>query len=170
MRLMIGYASRYGSTTSIARRIAGTLKAHGHRVEVREMGPEATTEDYDALVLGSAIHRGAWLPETAGFLRRLDPPSDRPVWLFSVGAAGRTGGRLDRAADEPVRMPGCPVDLHPVDRHRFPGVLEPGHFSLVGRWVYRWMGGKYGDFRDWEDVEAWAELIALRLTEVSSDA
>jgi menaquinone-dependent protoporphyrinogen oxidase len=27
------------------------------------------------------------------------------------------------------------------------------------------MGGRYGDFRDWDDIDAWADGIASALTE-----
>jgi len=35
MRMLIGYASRFGSTRDIAIRIAGTVRTHGIEVDVR---------------------------------------------------------------------------------------------------------------------------------------
>ena len=39
MRMLIGYASRFGSTQDIAIRIADTVRARGHLVDVRSRLP-----------------------------------------------------------------------------------------------------------------------------------
>ena len=68
------------------------------------------------MVLGSAIHNGAWLPEATEVVRaNAEVLAAKPVWLFSVGMVaalprrlqgralreGPQGGGRDRAADPP---------------------------------------------------------------------
>ncbi|GEM_PF-3645432 len=56
MHVLIAVASRYGSTREIAEALAGTLRAAGHVVAVRNAAEVADAALYDAVVLGSAIY------------------------------------------------------------------------------------------------------------------
>jgi len=49
MRVLIGYASRFGSTRGIAMRIADVVRSHGNAVDVRSV-----EEIWAAVVLGWA--------------------------------------------------------------------------------------------------------------------
>ena len=58
-RVLIGYASRFGSTRDIAMRIADTVRTHGGEVDVRSVDEIADFGPYDAVVLGSGVYDGA---------------------------------------------------------------------------------------------------------------
>jgi menaquinone-dependent protoporphyrinogen oxidase len=60
-RVLVSAASGHGSTTEIARVIGGTLSDNGIAVDI--VPPEAvdSVEDYDAVILGSAVYAGRWL-------------------------------------------------------------------------------------------------------------
>ena len=48
--------------------------------------------------------------------------------------------------------------------HRFfAGAIAQGDWPGLGRVVFRLMGGRYGDARDWPDIDAWAHAIAREL-------
>ncbi|MFC5889947.1 MULTISPECIES: hypothetical protein [Kitasatospora] len=49
------------------------------------------------------------------------------------------------------------------DHHDFSGAVEPDHWPLPGRAAFKLMGGRYGDHRDWADVDRWAESVARKL-------
>ena len=69
MQVLVGYASAHGSTRQIAERVGSRLSKAGVAVLV---APVAELEDighYDAVVLGSAIHNGAWLPGAMDVVR-----------------------------------------------------------------------------------------------------
>ena len=51
MRMLIGYASRFGSTRDIAIRIADTVRARGYLVDVRSVDEISNFDPYDAVVL-----------------------------------------------------------------------------------------------------------------------
>jgi menaquinone-dependent protoporphyrinogen oxidase len=56
MRILVAHASAHGSTAEIARRIADVLRDEGSSVDVGPMEQQDGLGDYDAVVLGSAIH------------------------------------------------------------------------------------------------------------------
>jgi menaquinone-dependent protoporphyrinogen oxidase len=166
MRVLIAVASHYGSTREIAEALAGTLRAAGHVVEVRNAAEVADAAPYDAVVLGSAIYNTAWLPEAAELARRnAGVLAHPPVWLFSVGSLssnqGWPWGTL--AKEEPREIAALQELIHPRDYHVFAGTVTPDRLPFVGRLVYRVLKGYCGDYRDWWEIDAWAQGIAQQL-------
>ena len=52
----------------IGERIAARLRDRGLQVDCRPTNEIQSLHDYDAVIVGSAIHNQAWLPEAASFL------------------------------------------------------------------------------------------------------
>jgi len=172
MFILVGYASEHGSTRGIAQRVAARLTAHGNRADVLPLDHVTDVRRYDAAVLGSAVHGQAWLPPATEFLRRnAEALAARPVWLFSVGmpAALRGPWRLLSRREEPRIRKGFPVGVRPRDHHLFSGVFERDHVPFVGRLIFRLMGCRFGDYRDWAEIAAWAEGIASHLAGEAGD-
>jgi menaquinone-dependent protoporphyrinogen oxidase len=168
MHVLIAYASRYGSTREIAAAVASRLRAAGHAVDVRDAGEIADIAAYDAVVLGSAVYDQEWLPEASALLRRnLGALADGPVWLFSVGSvsSARRWPLGPLAKREPKQMLGWLAAIHPRDYHVFAGVIEPGRFSFIGRLIVKVLYGHYGDLRNWQEIDAWADSIAEELVD-----
>jgi flavodoxin len=95
MRVLVGYASAHNSTKGIANEIRDRLMNAGLGADVRSIDEIDTLETYDAVVLGSAIHNQAWLPQAAAFAKaHADDLARRPVWLFSVSSVGETSSFL----------------------------------------------------------------------------
>jgi menaquinone-dependent protoporphyrinogen oxidase len=165
MLVLVTYATRYGSTRSIAERIAAGLGERVNGVDVKSLDDVNDLEDYDAIVLGSAVYNGSWIPEANAFVHRNRAALEkRPVWLFSVGAFGdrhRVIGRLMKK--EPREIDAVVAAIHPRDYRVFAGVIEPERWSTVGGLILRAFGGHLGDNRDWPDIDAWAEAISREL-------
>ena len=70
MRVLIGYASRFGSTRDIAMRIADTIRTHGNEVDVRSVEEISDCDPYDAVVFGSGVYDGSWTAEATALMRR----------------------------------------------------------------------------------------------------
>ncbi len=163
MTILVAYASAHGSTRSIAERIGAALAERGERVEIRAMSGVSDTGSYQAFVLGSAVHSRAWLSEATGFLEReRDALAGRPVWLFSVGmpAALRGPWRGFGAKEEALLADGLHRTLGAREHRLFSGVFRREHIPLAGRLVCGLLGVRYGDYRDWPEIDAWAAEIA----------
>lgn len=165
MAVLVGYASAHGSTRGIAHRIAARLSERGHTVDVRPLSEAPPVDGYEAAVLGSAVHSGSWLPEASEYVRANTEPLGRmPVWLFSVGLGPVIGGWFEKHAQEPQEVTRLRGSARLREHRLLKGALSPEHLPFLGRAVYRIMGGRYGDFRDWTEVDEWAEAIAADLS------
>ncbi|WP_410479394.1 flavodoxin domain-containing protein [Pseudonocardia sp. H11422] len=79
--------------------MAARLVEHGQRAEAVALDRVTDAGRYDALVLGSAVHNGAWLGQATRFVREsTDILRHRPVWLFSVGMPAALRRPLRRLA------------------------------------------------------------------------
>ncbi|MBQ0984779.1 flavodoxin domain-containing protein [Streptomyces sp. F63] len=166
--VLVAYASEHGSTREIAERVARRLTRSGHRAEARPVDGAVDPDPgrYDAVVVGSAVHNQQWLPAAAGYVRRHRTElSKRPVWLFSVGMAEALGRALRNRAmrHEPKDMPALRGEIHPVETRQFSGAVRRGDLPPAGHAVFMAMGGRYGDYRHWEQIDAWTDGIAQRL-------
>ncbi|MGH3342008.1 MAG: flavodoxin domain-containing protein [Carbonactinosporaceae bacterium] len=172
MAVLVAYAGAHGSTGGIAERIAATLRDRRLEVVVHPVERAEDAGAYDAVVIGSAIHNGVWLPAAAGFLRRnLDALGGRPLWLFSVSTLGDRGGAfrprvarwLRARRKETKEITGFRGATHARDHCNFAGAIERDHLPAIGRVIFRAMGGRFGDHREWQEIHAWADGVAGQL-------
>lgn len=167
MHILIAYASRSGSARGVAEAIARRLHAAGHTVDVRDIGDVEQIEGYDAVVLGSAIYDTAWLRSAQEFAQHNRQVLARvPAWLFSVGTfssdEGWPFGQLARR--EPKEVDGLKAALHRRDYHVFAGAINRDDVPLLRRLFYRVLKGRASDFRNWREIDIWAERIVRELT------
>ncbi|MFJ8743335.1 flavodoxin domain-containing protein [Embleya sp. NPDC127516] len=164
MIVLVGYASVHGSTHEIAHRIATLLEQDGVHAETAPMSALTDPRRYDAFVLGSAIRNGRWLPPAEAFLRGHAADLDgRPGWLFSVGLTRIVAGRLGRRTPEPAQVACFREVMRIHEHHVFAGALDKDDLPWFGRNLYRMLRGHYGDYRDWGEIDAWADDIARTL-------
>jgi menaquinone-dependent protoporphyrinogen oxidase len=164
-RVLVSVASGHGSTTEIARVIGQTLDNNHIAVDIVPPAAVDSIEDYDAVVLGSAVYAGHWLAPARDFaIRFRDPLAARSVWLFSSGPVGDPSRKLVQSMEQD------PADVTqirqaiPVRGHRmFAGKLDPQALSVAQRASLLVFRGMRGDFRDWGDITQWADGIAADL-------
>jgi len=162
--ILVTYASRAGSTAGVAEAIAEALRQGGLAVTVRAMQAVDTLEPYRAVVAGSAVHGGKWLPEAVRFIRRQRTAlAARPCALFLVCMALTMKQESARqgvtSCIDPLR-----AVLRPVSVMGFAGALDLARLPLVpDRLVSRALVASglwaLGDHRDWDAIRSWSERI-----------
>ena len=163
MLVLVGYASAHGSTRQIAERVGSRISRSGATVCVAPVGELHDLEAYDAVVLGSAIHHGAWLPEATEAVRaNAEVLAAKPVWLFSVGMVAALPRRLQgRALQEgPKAVAAIERQIHPRAHRLFSGAVRRDQLSQRGRLLFWLTGCRYGDYRVWSEIDAWAGDLA----------
>jgi menaquinone-dependent protoporphyrinogen oxidase len=172
MTVLVGYASAHGSTRGIAERIAAQLGENGFAVAIRPVDEIDDIYEYDAVVVGSAIHDGGWLPEGSDFVHRhVTALAERPVWLFSVGLVGESSSAFPGAVAAQLRaLRRSPKEVahfkkatHARDHAEFAGAIQRDQWPRPDRIIFRGMRGRYGDHRDWDDIDAWTDEIVTGL-------
>lgn len=165
MAVLVTAASRYGSTEEIAQAIGAALAER--RVDVVVLPPNRVADigGYDAVVLGSAVYTGHWLPAAVALVDRgAGDWAGRPVWLFSSGPVGDPARPLTRKMDvDPVELPRVREVTGARDHRMFPGRLDRRNLPLAQRLALSVVRGLEGDFRDWDAVRAWSAGIASAL-------
>ena len=157
MNILIAVDSRHGSTMEIADAIAAELKQFGVDATVLHATDVESVQEYDGVILGSAVYTGHWMKGARQLaVREHEHLIQRPVWLFSSGPIG----------DPP--FPGEePIEVHEIQRltgarshHVFAGKLDVRELGVVEKTMVRAAKAQPGDFRDWTDIRGWADEIA----------
>jgi len=162
-KVLVGYATRTGSTVGVAEAIGRTLGERGFDVDVKPLREKPALDGYDACVLGSAINGGAWLPEAMSWAQSNGAGlAKMPVAAFCVHSmngtddAGQTRKRL-------AYLDAFRAIVKPVDEGFFLGKGPTADdSSLIERWAFKAFGGTAeGDARDWDKISAWAAETSL---------
>lgn len=176
MRVLVAYASRTGFTKGIAEFIGEKLRGRGMQVDIQPVDSVKGPGDYDAFVIGSAVYNFHWLKEARSFVSNNRALlSTRPVWLFSSGPVGTkttdAQGRDLRDSSGPKEIEELREATKPRDHHVFfgglDGTLLTGAMGFMYRMARRSKAAREsmpeGDFRDWKEIEPWANGIAEAL-------
>ena len=170
MKTVVVFASRYGSTKEIAEFIAEHLRQNGVSAEARSVETISNPEDYEALVVGSAVYMQHWMDSAVEFIHRHQTVlTDRPVWLFSSGPLELPPELVANNAPDivPKEIPGLRETLKPRDHRVFFGVLDPDKLSFKHRALRKLPAARpllpEGDFRKWDEIKSWTDEIAQAL-------
>ena len=157
-RVLVAYATKLGSTGEIAETIAHVLRDGGHRALALPARDVSSLDDWDAVILGSALYAAHWQKDAHRFIERFrEDLTARPLWLFSGGPLDR---RLARA-DQPIAPHGAEITAGLGARaHRtFGGRLSPR--AEVD--VHILQTHRIGDFRNWQSIIEFAFRIGKEL-------
>jgi menaquinone-dependent protoporphyrinogen oxidase len=156
LKILVAYASKAGSTGEVAQAIGETLSARGAGVDVLQIKHVTDVTVYKAVVIGSAIRMGQWLPEAVNFVKTHQVElRQRPTAFFLVS------GTLKDNTPERIQKVGAALDpvralLEPVSSGMFAGKIDYGKLSFLDRTIARAVGSVEGDWRDWDAIRAWA--------------
>jgi menaquinone-dependent protoporphyrinogen oxidase len=185
-RLLVVFASRHGSTEEIAERIAMVVRGAGLDAVIADAAYDVDAAGFDGYVIGSGVYTGSWIKAATEFIERNQALlAERPVWLFSSGPL--PGSSKTAPSADPLEQALGPLDgpgsgghrkiaalsaaIHPRDHRVFAGAYDrfDGPKSMSERLIRMTPMAKRvlpdGDFRDWDEIEAWARQIASEVAE-----
>lgn len=151
-RVLVVYASRYGSTAEVAEAIGKKLRLAGHDVDVLPARDVASPIGYEAIVVGGSLYMGRWHSDACRFLERnRDALASLPLGVFALGPgspedAGSSRRQLHRALER--------ARVEPDTVAIVGGVIDPAKlcfpFSRMAQI----------DLRDWDAIGAWARELS----------
>ena len=160
MHILVTAASKHGATDEVADAIARRLTEAGFEVDRIAPGDVDSVEEYDAVVVGSAVYILQWMPAAHDFMERFAHELvAKPVWAFSVGM----NGVPKHAPQDPTRIGPLLTRVNAKELKSFAGRYKPSLLSLRERSVARLAGVVEGDFRDWAAIDEWTDGIIASL-------
>ncbi len=171
MSVLIAVASAHNTTTEIGQRIAARL-ATTHKIR----GPidvRAITDisadglaPYSTVIVGSAIHMASWLSPARKFIHQhRNELAKKPVWAFSVGVpnteeyASQEAEKIEKEVKKEVPL----LKGHTLFQGRIEREQLPWPMALFFKWFPK--QAQFGDFVEWERVDAWADGVGKELKE-----
>ncbi|MBE0684408.1 MAG: hypothetical protein IH585_00245 [Anaerolineaceae bacterium] len=164
-KVLITYSSRTGFTQGVAEMIAKTLSGDILDVDVIPMKDVKNITAYQAVIAGSGIQAGAWLPEAMGFIHKNKQELSKKqfaAFLVCMTLAMKNGDKFRSHVKEwiqPVRalVPTVSENVFAggLDLNKIPSTVDRMKFRLstmLGVW-------KTGDHRDWDAIQSWAKEL-----------
>ena len=157
-RILVTYATCNGSTIDVAATIAESINTNGIVVDVIPIEDRPQVEDYQAVLIGSAVQYANWLPEAVDFVKSNQEAINRlPVALFCV--------HIQNTGDDPTSRQNRMAYLdkvrplvQPVAEGFFAGKFDRRAAAmLLPRWVAPFVPPI--DMRKWDKMRAWAESV-----------
>lgn len=172
-RILVCHASIDGQTERIARRIAATLSAGGHVVDVRsihEPGLAGALQDADAVVIGGGIRFGRHARRLVEQVRDFGASiAARPNAFFSVSLSAGGPGAKPANARGYVEAFTRETGWQPRAVATFAGALQYTRYNALIRLLMKLVVGAAGgetdttrdfEYTDWGAVEGFARDIA----------
>lgn len=169
VKILVTFASKHGSTSQIADVIGRVLKQNElYTVDVMPMTEVNSIEDYDVLVLGSAIYADKWLATATTFVQKFQSMLvQKPLYLFSSGPLGKDDNQLAERFILPKVFSHFP---HVRDSRIFHGALDLRKLSIAEIMRTEVNQLNSGDFRQWDAIKLWAQHISDDIMQVDIGA
>lgn len=163
-KLLVAYATRYGSTKEVAEKIASTLREDGSLVDVQTAEQVQSLDGYRAVVVGAPLYMFNWLKAARRFLSRNRAELERvPVAVFALGPTEdkekdrqEARGQLDKV------LAGFPW-LTPVAIELFGGKFHPARLTFPHTLIPALKKMPVSDIRNWDAIDAWARGLGRTL-------
>jgi len=161
-KILVTYATRFGSTADVAAAITDALREQEYAVDLRAMADVTALRDYDAVVLGSSVNYARWLEPALTFLHTHEVAlQGLPVAVFSVHIRNVGDDATSRAARRAYLDEVRPF-VQPVSEGYFAGRFNRhGAVVLLPGWIGRFVPTI--DLRKWEKIRAWAAALPTAL-------
>lgn len=167
-KILVAYATRAGSTAEVADAIGKKLAAGGAMVDVKPVKKVQSIGSYQGVVLGSAIRRGAVLPEVTDFVKsHKDELGKIPVAYFIVCMILREDTEESRKKAASY-LDSLRAEVNAVDTGMFAGKLDYSKLNFVDAFVVEHIiGTPEGDLRDWKQINDWAANLLPKLQNIN---
>ena len=160
-RILVTYATRAGSTADIAAAIGETLAARGFSVDVTPVKAQPALDGYAAVILGSPIRMGGWLPEVVRYVEAHEAALNAlPTALFTVHMLNTEDDETSRTARDGYLKAIRPL-LPDADNVYFRGAMDFSRLSLIDRFISKMVKAVEADARDWGAIRSWAEGVRI---------
>lgn len=168
-KVLVAYATQYGSTEEVAESIAVSLENEGVEAEYAEMNKVTSLDGFDAVVFGSPIYIGQWLDDAHTFLTKFQARLEKlPVAVFGLGPVSNDEKEMANTLTQLDDNLGKYPWLKPGAVQMFVGSYDPrklkfDHQKMAAVPGHRAYGKSVVDNRDWGAISDWAAGLPAQL-------
>ena len=168
-KVLIIYASGFGTTAEVAKVMAEELRAQHFTVESQTADKARAPDEDEAVIIGSAIRYDRWLPDARAYLNHHQEALTKiPVAYFYnclTLAANPVSTDSEQVYD--AKLLALNPSVKPMMVGGFAGALGyevmPWYFRLILGSIARSKGLKGGDYRDWAEIKGWINQLANKI-------
>ena len=158
-RILVTYATKAGSTAEIAAKIGEHLSARGFAVDVINVKSKPDPKDYQAVILGSCIRMGGWLPEMMDYIKANQFALNATlVALFTVHMLNAGDDETSKAA-RTAYMDKVRAFVSGKEEIYFLGAMNYSKLSMLDRFISKLVKAEESDQRDWDKIKNWSETL-----------
>lgn len=168
-KILVGYATRYGSTKEVAETIGHTVSEAGFEVDVSQVRDIKSLMDYQAIILGAPLFMFHWHKDILQFLSK-----HQRILLNLQVAIFALGPTHDPYDEQEWRDSWSQLNkelekyswLKPVEIEMFGGKYDPTKLKFP----FKMMTGKTPgtDIRDFDTIREWAGKLTKKLSKSHS--
>ena len=161
MKILIVFDTKYGSTEEIAKRVGDAVRNAGASVTMCHARTAPSPDDFDGVVIGSAVYIGGWRKHAKKYLlTHKILLSQKKVWLFSSGPTGEGDPvELLKGWTVPENLKQTVDAIRPADIAVFHGAVFMEKLNFIDRWLASKVKSPVGDFRNWDAIDAFSRRI-----------
>jgi len=167
-KVLVAYATRYGSTGEVAEAIGARLREQGLAVDVKPVKEARPDDGYAAVVFGAPFYLGSMLKEARAFLEKKRAALEKqPIAVFALGPTSAADD-LEAASAQLDKALGKMPWLQPVSAEMFVGKYDPARLGFKDKLIaappaspLHGLGPR--DDRDWDAIDAWADGLGETL-------
>jgi menaquinone-dependent protoporphyrinogen oxidase len=164
-KVLVAYATSYGSTKEIAEVISETLRSQGLEVDLRPIQKVQILEGYSAVVLGAPLYMFHLHKKALRFLTQHQKmlTDHLPLAIFAGGPFGQGKGKewQEVRAKFDLELAKFPW-LTPISVLMVGGRFDPAKLRFPYSLIPALKKMPASDLRDWVAIRAWASSLAER--------
>jgi len=163
-KILVAYASKYGSTAGVAEAVAKSLREAGAAVDVANVQDVKSVKEYTAVVVGSGVYMGKWKSDAIKFLKKNKADlNTKPVAFFQVCLQVKENTPENHQKAEKF-FKKAKETITPIDTISFAGALTYSKLGFFMRTMLKMAKTPEADSRDWPAIAAWSKKVYPLLT------
>lgn len=162
-KILVGFATDYGSTQEVAEAIAKHMVELGRNAELLPLKQVRSLDGYSFVIMGAPLYMFHWHREAHSFLSRFrNTLENLPTAIFALGPMNDkeeewTGSR------EHITKELAKYDwLKPAALEVFGGRFDPAKLRFPYSLIPAMKSIPASDIRDWNKINAWADNLSAR--------
>ncbi|KPL78829.1 hypothetical protein ADN00_06315 [Ornatilinea apprima] len=158
-RILIAYATKAGTAAGIATHIGEQYANQGLAVDVMPVEQVNDLSAYATVIVGSGIYIGKIIPKAMDFIEKNQSAlQNKSFHIFIACMTLREDTDENRKIVSDYLIPARAV-VKPQSEGLFAGTINLSHLNLLEKMVVSSMQVPEGDYRNWPQIEAWAQAI-----------